>query len=168
MIYKIRLNIKNMIKSYVENIVLENLFFDFKNLRNKYVENFKKNKKYQNLSSLEILPSEYGKNYDSLGVFAKKKYNIGDLIELSPIIRLYEREKRQKDEILLKYTFSNTDHCKCYNCINYGQQIYVGLGYSSLYNSKENPNSVWSISSEDGIWLNIASSIINVGDEIFI
>lgn len=157
-----------MIKSYVENLKLENIFFNFKDLRDKYVNNFRQNRKYQNLNYLEIKSSEYGKNYDNLGIFAKKKFNIGDLIELSPIIKLYEREKRQKDEVILKYKFSNTDNCDCYNCLNYGPQIYIGLGYSSLYNSNVEPNSVWSVSPEDNLWLNIASKIINIGDEIFI
>lgn len=157
-----------MIKSYVENLKLENIFFNFKDLRDKYVNNFKQNRKYQNLNYLEIKKSDNGKNYDNLGVFAKKKFNIGDLIELSPIIKLYEREKRQKDEVVLKYAFTNTTQCECYNCLNYGNQLYLGLGYASIYNSKKEPNSIWSVSNEDNLWLNIASQVINIGDEIFI
>lgn len=152
----------------MENLKIENIFFNFKDLRDKYVNKFKNDKKYHNLNYLQIKSSDYGKNYDNLGVFAKKKFNVGDLIELSPIIKLYEREKRQNDEVILNYAFKNNPDCKCYNCLNYGRSMYIGLGYASIYNSKIEPNSKWSVSTEDNVWLNIASKIIEKDEEIFI
>ena len=141
---------------------------NIKDLRDKYINDFKKNNRYTCLNNLKIKKSEFGKNKNNLGVFTKKKIYKNELIECSPIIKLYERAKKQSDPVINDYAFTNTENCNCYQCINYGSVMYIGLGYSSIYNSISDRNSAWTISSENNLWMNIALKDINEEEEIFI
>lgn len=62
------------------------------------------------------------------GIFAKRAFKKGDLIESAPVIVLSEHEEPEDTHVLYHYTFA------------WGKGSAIALGYASLYNHSYTPN----------------------------
>ena len=72
--------------------------------------------------------SEYG-----LGVFADKNFNKGDLVELSPSIKLSKGDQYfTQNTVISNYTFGSGTE--------YDDSEYLALGNGSLFNHNNEPN----------------------------
>ena len=72
------------------------------------------------------------------GVFAKKKLQRGEIIEISPYIEVPPRDDRKlSDSIIESYWYEVK-----------GKWSAIGLGYTSLYNHSLEPNADFSINSK--------------------
>lgn len=72
------------------------------------------------------------------GVFAVDDIDIDEVIEVSPLIKLDWKMKYVHDKVLRDYCWMNT-RCECADCKMHGPALYLGLGYSSLYNHQDDP-----------------------------
>lgn len=94
------------------------------------------------------------------GVFATRRYQEGDVIEVCPVIVLPEGEARRIDGTrLYDYYFGWGPD---------GRQAAIALGYGSLYNHSVNPNAVYRKDPELEMISFIATKPILPGEEIFI
>lgn len=78
------------------------------------------------------------------GVFANKLFSKDEIIEIFPLSPLAFRTRYQGDYGILTYGFIN-DKCPCEECKRHGNVIYLGMGYSSIYNHQDSPNAQLSI-----------------------
>jgi len=98
---------------------------------------------------------KYSYKIESNGVFANKKFNKGDVIEICPAII----EKLE----LLKLTNKLKD-CYFEYDVDYG---LIALGYGSVYNHSDSPNAMWQVIDQNTLKI-IALTQIDVDDEIYI
>jgi hypothetical protein len=98
---------------------------------------------------------KYSYQIESNGIFATKKINKGDIIEICPA--LIEKTKH------LQYTDKLKDYYFEYDIDN----SLIGLGYCSMYNHSDNPNANWYVLNSEKIKIKAARDI-DVGDEIFV
>ena len=97
---------------------------------------------------------------DGVGVFAKRDFKRGELIEEAPVIAMDEREKD-----LLR----NCSLHSYYFLVNSSKtSIVMGLGYSSLYNHAGNANAVYSINLNHLTISISACKRISAGEEVTI
>lgn len=136
----------------------------FNDLKNKYVKNFKENQIYGSLKDLQVQRTKE----KMFGVFAKKNFDKGELIEYSPIYFLNFRSKYHGDPVLHYRSFPINKYCKCDECKKHGYTLGVPSGYISAYQVVENPNSVWYESPGDFLILIIALKDIKRGEQITI
>jgi SET domain-containing protein len=111
------------------------------------IVNNKKTTSY--FSKLEIKKSPVA----GLGIFAKKNFKVGEIIEIAPIIK----EKRENIGGLVEdYLFSVPDE----------GMTGIALGWASLYNHSDDNNASWRV---DGDYI-IVTCIkdIKKGEEIFV
>jgi hypothetical protein len=73
------------------------------------------------------------------GVFAKEDIQAGELIEQSKLLKLGWRSHYNNDPVLKDYVWGNRK-CKCDECKTHGVHQYLALGFGSLYNHSEAPN----------------------------
>ena len=140
----------------------------FKELQQKYIENFEKNPIYSSLKDLQVASSNaINDNSANLGVFAKRNFSKNELIECSPIFQLDWRSKYQHDIKIKQYAFSYNIYCKCADCKTHGHVSYICLGYASIYNSKKDADANWFISPKHRAWFLVALKDIKRGNEIF-
>lgn len=113
------------------------------------------NKSAASTDSLEIKnTSEKGR-----GVFAKRDFSEGEIIEHAPVIVIPTNEEPSRDMVLYNYTFGWGKDFK---------QSALALGYGSLYNHSKNPNAYW-ILNEKNLEINfIAKRAIKAEEEITI
>jgi len=98
------------------------------------------------------------KNKIGLGVFASKDFDMGDVVETLPVIKIPISEfKLMKDTVLKLYFF---EYDKNYNCIC--------LGYGSLYNHSYTPNARYLYDFKNETVIIKAIKHIKSGEEIFI
>lgn len=135
----------------------------FNDLKNRYIKNFKENPIYGSLKDLQVERKE-----KLFGVFAKKNFNKGELIEYSPVYFLNFRSKYHGDPVLHYRSFPINKHCRCEECKKHGYTLGIASGYASLYKIDENPNSIWYESPENFLILIIALKDIKRGEEITI
>jgi SET domain-containing protein len=93
------------------------------------------------------------------GVFAARDFREGDIIELSPSIKVDKNPDALTYTNMCNYVFSNTNR-------DMDDNAYVGLGYTSLYNHREIPNAVFDVM--DTIIIITAVKRIYEGEEIFV
>lgn len=94
------------------------------------------------------------------GVFATRRFQDGNLIEVCPIIVLSEIDARKIDSTrLYSYYFGWGPH---------GNQAAIALGYGSLYNHAATPNAVYQKDADTETISFIATRTIQAGEEIFI
>jgi SET domain-containing protein len=88
-------------------------------------------------------------------MFATKKINKGDIIEVCPA--LIEKTKH------LQYTDKLKDYYFEYDIDN----SLIGLGYCSMYNHSDSPNAEWLILDKNSLKIKALENI-EVGEEIFV
>ena len=114
------------------------------------------NQKIDIIPDFEVKLSPY-LNYKSRGLFAKKDYNVGDIIEHCPTIQ--PNKKNNKNSIVNDYSFFNIRN------IN---KMVVPFGYCNLINhSKNKQNCTWVISRDGSVLTTFAIKPIKKGEEIF-
>lgn len=92
------------------------------------------------------------------GVFARKTFNTGAVIETAPVIVMEQLDKDfLQATTLFSYYFVVGDK---------KFPVALGLGYSSLYNHAYTANAVYSISLKDKTITIKACKLIRPGDEI--
>lgn len=101
------------------------------------------------------------------GVFADKLFHKSETIETFPLFPLAFRTRYQGDFGLFAYSFIN-DTCPCEECKRHGNVIYLGMGYSSIYNHQDEPNAEISIDFNTLTGVVTALSNIEKDSEIFI
>jgi hypothetical protein len=73
------------------------------------------------------------------GVFAKESLEEGELIEECKLLRYGWRSHYLNDPVMKDYVWANKG-CGCIECRNHGTYNYVALGFGSLYNHNDAPN----------------------------
>jgi hypothetical protein len=102
------------------------------------------------------------------GVFAKEQIAEGDLLEEAVLLELGGRGKLDKlDTVLQNYVWTNKK-CKCRDCEIYGFKNYLGLGFISIYNHSDQPNTIQKINYAQRVVNIWAERTIEKGQEIFI
>ena len=101
-----------------------------------------------------------------LGVFAKETIEEKETIEVSRLLRLGWRMKYQYDNVIRDYCW--TPSCKCNECQMHGTAMYIALGFGSLYNHSDTPNTDIKLDYANLTLLVTANKIINAGEEIFV
>lgn len=117
------------------------------------VYNYQTITKYENnlYSGLYIGNSEIGGTYGR-GVFANKKYDIGDIIESSPYII----------DKLNNFIGPTRDYVFTIN----SESVALAFGYASLYNHSDTPNARWYFVNDKLVFQAIKT--INKNEEILI
>ena len=94
------------------------------------------------------------------GVFAARRFEPGETIEVCPVIALSEADARALDATALyDYYFGwGSD----------GKAAAIALGYGSLYNHSSSPNAKHTKHESDGVISVVAVRPIERGEEIFI
>lgn len=101
-----------------------------------------------------------------LGVFAKEKILAGELIEESKLLQLGHRRNMQHDAVLGDYVWGNRN-CDCMECRTYGVKQYLALGFGSLYNHADKPNTRTRLDFQQELITFTANEDIEAGSEIF-
>lgn len=92
------------------------------------------------------------------GVFARKQFSAGNVIEIAPVILMDQTDKEfLQSTILFNYYFLLSDKSK---------PVALGLGYTSLYNHSYNANASYTISLKNASIKIKAFKAISAGDEI--
>ena len=73
------------------------------------------------------------------GIFAKEDISKDEVLEVSRLLRLAWRMAYQQDPVIRDYCWGNTS-CKCDQCKMHGPHAYLALGYGSIYNHHNVPN----------------------------
>jgi hypothetical protein len=94
------------------------------------------------------------------GIFAARRFESGETLEVCPVIALSETDARTLDGTGLY------DHY--FGWGRHGKSAAIALGYGSLYNHSPSPNATHHKNVADGIMLVIAARRIECGEEIFI
>lgn len=93
------------------------------------------------------------------GVFATRRFEPGETIEVCPVIALSEADARKLDDSMLyDYYFGWGED---------GKQAAIALGYGSLYNHSFSPNAAHRKNASEGIMSVVALRQIAAGEEIF-
>ena len=92
------------------------------------------------------------------GVFADRKYSIGDTIELCPYL-VTDDDDVGEDCVLPDYMFqSPNDDC---------EEYLIALGLGMVYNHSSDPNAEWEINEEDNRFIRfVAVKEIKENEEI--
>jgi SET domain-containing protein len=102
-----------------------------------------------------------------LGVFAKQDIKEQEKIEVCKLLRLGWRMAYQHDPVVKDYCWGNMS-CACEQCKIHGPTTYLALGYGSIYNHSDNPNSNISFDYKNQVFVVVASRDISNGEEIFV
>lgn len=94
------------------------------------------------------------------GVFAARRFEPGDIIEICPVIPLSQGDARKLDDTALRDYYFGWGKDRA--------EAGIVLGYGSLYNHAFAPNAEHRKHVDDGIMSVIAVRPIAVGEEIFI
>jgi SET domain-containing protein len=101
------------------------------------------------------------------GIFAKELIPKGELIEEGKLLRLALRNEICFDWVLKDYVFSHNDvDNPAYHI--YGSSRYLALGYLSLYNHQDDPNTTKKLDFQKELMWVKARREIQPGEEIFI
>lgn len=73
------------------------------------------------------------------GVFAKEAIEPGEFIEHCKLLRLSLRAKYQTDSVIKDYVWGG-GNCNCAECRKHGVYQYLALGFGSIYNHSDTPN----------------------------
>lgn len=101
------------------------------------------------------------------GVFALEDIDEGELIEEAKLLRLSLRRKYIHDKIILDYAWANKK-CGCNECKQHGTVNYMALGFGSVYNHADVPNTVQQFDYKKEVFTIIAAKQIKNGEEIFV
>lgn len=101
------------------------------------------------------------------GIFAVENINTNEMIEISPLIKLDWKLKYHYDRVIRDYCWMNRQ-CPCEDCKINGPSLYLALGYGSMYNHHDNPNTNVKLDYTKAIIFIKATNDIQKGDEIFV
>ncbi len=101
------------------------------------------------------------------GVFAKEAIEEGELIEQNRLLPLAARSKYTVDAVLKDYVWMNKS-CQCDECKKHGYRQYLALGFGSLYNHANEPNTKQDVNFQTEIITIKAGRQIKQNDEIFV
>lgn len=101
------------------------------------------------------------------GVFASKIIKKDDLIEVAPLIRLEWKLKYQYDRIIRDYCWMNSK-CDCQDCKMHGPALYLAMGYGSMYNHHDEPNTKIKLDYNNLQLIIMANRDIQQDEEIFV
>lgn len=110
-----------------------------------------------------ILPS----SVHGMGIFARENINKDERIEESPLLKMDWKLKYVHDKILRDYCWMNAS-CQCSDCKVNGPAIYLALGYGSLYNHHDKPNTNIKLDYSKLKMTVNAKEDISAGSEIFV
>ena len=109
------------------------------------------------LPLLVIAPSEMR----GRGVFAAEKIQANTIIEISPVLVLSSKDRKQVEKTLLfDYIFEWGDPKK--------KKVCIALGYLSLYNHAYNANCDYEMDFESDLMTIKTLRVIKKGEELFI
>ena len=111
----------------------------------------------ENLTPLNngVLPGKSNLDGAGTGVFATKDFNIGDIVEITPILPIPIKDTA--DNILNDYVFM-------YDGSNHG----MALGYGGVYNHQNKPNIDYSYTNDKKCMIYKTNKNIKKGDELFV
>jgi len=101
------------------------------------------------------------------GVFASDIIKKDDLIEVAPLVRLEWKLRYQYDRVIRDYCWVNTK-CECQDCKMHGPGLYLAMGYGSMYNHHDSPNTNIKLDYENLKLIVTANRDILKDEEIFI
>lgn len=99
------------------------------------------------------------------GVFAKETIGKGELIEEARLLALQFRSKYPQDRVLRDYVWTDQS-CACNECRKYGFRQYMALGFGSLYNHSDHPNTIQDLNFRTERMSIVARETILEGEEI--
>jgi hypothetical protein len=102
-----------------------------------------------------ILPGKSKLEGAGSGVFATKDFQVGDIVEVAPILPIPIKDV--EDNILIDYVFM-------YDGSNYG----MALAYGGMYNHQNDPNINYSYTSDKKFMIYKANKNIKTGNELFV
>jgi uncharacterized protein len=94
------------------------------------------------------------------GVFAKRPFSPGDLIEVAPVIVIPESQRELIGATVLDYSAFQWGAA--------GLELAIALGYGSLYNHSSNPNAFYHRDMENLTIDFVCVTAINENEEILI
>jgi hypothetical protein len=101
------------------------------------------------------------------GVFAEEGIAEGELIEEAKLLRLALRRKYIHDKVLVDYLWANKS-CTCDECQQHGFVNFLALGFGSLYNHSDHPNTIKHLDFAAELITITAGRQIHPGEEIFV
>lgn len=113
-------------------------------------------------SKLEVKKSKL----HGYGVHAVTDITKGELLEISRLLKLDWRMKYQNDGVIRDYCWS--PRCECKDCKIHGQHMYIALGFASLYNHSDEPNTNIELDYPMQTMTIVANKDIKTGEEIFV
>jgi len=102
-----------------------------------------------------------------LGVFAKENIPADTVIEISRLLRLGWRMAYQNDPVIRDYCWGNLGW-ECEQCKIHGPHSYLALGYGSLYNHMDSPNTNMSLDFNHNTMMVKTKRDINKDEELFV
>lgn len=140
-------------KNINNNIQLEDLLKNI-NSSDKILESNEKDKFDYISVNNGIIPGKSNLENGGFGVFAKKDFDVDDIVEVVPFLLLPVKDtNNEMKNYVLKYDKNNSS---------------LPLGYGNLYNHRNEPNIIYSYSKSKDFIIYKANMPIKSGDELFI
>ncbi|MHA8062604.1 SET domain-containing protein-lysine N-methyltransferase [Aquirufa aurantiipilula] len=102
-----------------------------------------------------------------MGIFSKEVIKKGEIIEEAKLLQLKWRSFYFTEPLLLDYIWAN-NQCSCSLCKEHGFKIYMALGYGSIYNHANIPNTIQKLDFVEETMTIIANEDIQANEEIFV
>ena len=101
-----------------------------------------------------------------VGVFCKQNIEKGEVVEVSRMLKLDWKMKYQHDRIIRDYCWIR--NCSCNDCTVHGSNMYMAMGFGSLYNHSDTPNIDNKTDYNNLVMVLTANKQIEQGEELFI
>lgn len=101
------------------------------------------------------------------GVFAKDDIAEGEFIEECRLLRLGWRSGYPSDPTIADYVWANK-FCDCIECSKHGVIRFLALGFGSIYNHSDTPNTKQKLNFKNGVMKIQARDTIKKDEEIFV
>lgn len=102
-----------------------------------------------------------------MGIFSKEFIKKGELIEEAKLLPLKWRSFYVTEPTTLDYIWAN-NKCQCELCKKHGHRVYLALGYGSLYNHANIPNTIQKLDFVAETITIMAKEDIPANEEIFV
>ena len=106
-------------------------------------------------------------NVHGHGVFARDLIKEGEVVEVCKLLRLGWRMAYHSDPVLRDYSWASPP-CSCEQCKYHGPNLFIALGFGSVYNHSNEPNTSIKFDYEKGILTITAKKDIGRNEEIFV
>ena len=101
-----------------------------------------------------------------LGVFASTPIFKDETIEVSRLLKMAWRSKYNMDQTIRDYCWNQV--CSCLECKTHGYNLYLALGFGSIYNHADVPNTISTFDYSKLTLIITAKEDIAAGQEIFV